>query len=960
MRRCSQSRDQGAPNVSLQTPPGGRRGVSAARRSRRTTASILAISILAIGTLTTTSPLQADDRIDARRHFTVGMKLIRQGRFVDGVEQLERAYQIRPHPTVLYNIGKAWFDAEHFDLAIPYLERYLNTDPQDREEATRLLNKARQRRASIARDVATDETSQPSRDPDLTPGRVSSATGGARPPGDDSLEQVTRDLRSVVQRLENVTGTASNSGRQSPQRPSETGVSGSTSSAPGAGVGRVEGPGTPAPGAMNSSGSGATPLPQSAPIAPGATAPLEDPYTLEVITASRYAQRQIESPNAITVISGDDIVRSGAVSLPDVLRRVPGMEVMALNPADVSLGIRGFNNTLSNKVLVLLDGRSVYLDFLGATIWTLLSISPSDIERIEVIRGPGAALYGAGAFSGVVNIITKTPGENSDHPIFTLRTGVPDYTQGSVHLVGRQGGTAFRGSASLDMRERFAIDVDPTREDYTLPAPYPELAARIGRVDLRVDQRFGPQVSLSLSGGTASGQSEFMAVGVLRDFFVNGSYSYLRGDLVLPGGFNIRSFWNHLDVVATPSAIPTGGLDLTSSPISDVIDLEIENYQTFTLGAQHRLNAGVGYRYKTIDWEWLPMKPQESHFSAFLQDEAKWNAFLSTTLSLRVDRHPLLWEQIEAPLLDRLAFSPRAAMVWQLVEDHAVRATVGTAFRTPTFLDSYIEQAIPTSNDGVVVLTEGNQTLLPERIVSLELGYFHQPAQDKYELEGNIFLNRVNQLLTFSAMEPWPSDVPSYDPAGYYYAGTTHPENVDEPHTAIGLELGARVYPLEGLDVYANYALTHIQAGDGSTAETVQSTSPHKLNAGMRLGRGGWSVAGDFHLASSQIWTLRTYDAVGQVVETDVKIPTYTWLNARLARKLEKGIELAIEGRNLLAPLQGPLTPDSSDATADESTADGSTDQGQVVLTSEGVHREHPLGQPIPLSVGVSFTWSLW
>lgn len=917
---------------------------------------ILGATVLLLPLMTGSFSAYADDRVDARRHFQTGMRLIREEEFEKGVKELEKAYKILPHPTVLYNIGKAWFDAEEFDKAVPYLERYIATDPEDQEEAQRLLNKARIRRAMYTHEDAGQVPPSDTTNP--TP--VADTVGN----NSDSLADLKADLRSLLTRLDQLEsgvgmegrstrsgGSAASNGAQTSggsaasKDRNGTGVTG-TSSGNGGAPGHASAEGTPAatPGSTGAnSGNSAAPGNGSG----TEQAPLSDPYALEVITASRYAQRQLESPNAITVISSDEIARSGAVSLPDVLRRIPGMEVMSLNPSDTSLGIRGFNSTLSNKVLVLLDGRSVYLDFLGATLWPMLSISALDIDRIEVIRGPGAALYGAGAFSGVVNIITKTPGTSQDEPQLQVRVGAPDYVQSQLHVSGRQGGTAWRVSGSVDQRQRYAVEVDPEREDYQLTAEDPTLAAQIARLDIRWDRRLAQNLSMSLSGGLANGFSEFMAIGVLRDYSVKGSYGYLRGDLLLPAGFSVRTFWNHVDFLARPWAIPTGGLDITANPRSDIIDVEAENALSFNFLGQHRLNMGLGYRYKSIAWEWIPEAKSEHHLSAFIQDEQVWSSAVNTTLSLRLDRHPVLWNQTDAPLLDRLALSPRAALVWKLLPGHALRANAGTAFRTPTFLENYIEQAIPTSNDAVAVLTTGNESLAPERIASMELGYLHQPDNNRIEIESNVFFNRINGLIVYSEMEPWPSDQPSYDPAGYYYAGTTHPENVNEPETAIGAELGAHAYPMEGVDFYANYAATYIQGGDGSNATVLRSSSPHRLNLGARVSSSGWTFSTDLSLVSSQVWPLRSYDASGAVVTTNVSIPTRTWATARLARRFENHAELAIEGRNLLAPFAAAQTA-------------GISDDIMTLETAAGTVREHPQGQPMPLSFGVTLNLPLW
>ena len=137
----------------------------------------------------------------------------------------------------------------------------------------------------------------------------------------------------------------------------------------------------------------------------------EEVFEETVVTASKTAQSPLDAPNSTSIITEQDIRLSGITKIPELLRRLAGVDIMETTGSQTEVSLRGFNQRLSNKVLVLVNGRSVYVDLLGATLWTTLSIGVEDIERIEVVRGPGSALYGADAFNGVINIITKTPGE---------------------------------------------------------------------------------------------------------------------------------------------------------------------------------------------------------------------------------------------------------------------------------------------------------------------------------------------------------------------------------------------------------------------------------------------------------------------------------------------------------------------------------------------------------------------
>ena len=859
------------------------------------------------------TPAHADARAEARRHFQDGMTLIREGNYEEGTRELYEAYRILPHPAVLFNIGRAFYDAGQYERAVEELERYLATEPADEAEVVRLIETARAR----IREQSEKTPVQPIAPAPITPG-----------PGGDVQQELTtlrQQLQRIVERIDTLQGTVSESDRARLRPP----------------VPRAAGGSGPVP-------SGATFAPKADPtadVAAGAdVTPHADPYAPIVITSSRYGQSPLEAPNAITVLTGDELRAAGVTSIPDFLRRVPGIDIMAMSPGDYNIGIRGFNDRMANKVLVLIDGRSVYLDNIGATLWPMMPISPSDVERIEIVRGPGAALYGANAFSGVINIITRGPGTASDQPVAEVWGGFPEQGGASLRFTDRVGSTAYRASASIERKQRWYREVDPSRPEYELMAPHPDDSVRMGRFDVRLDHRVARNTSVSVSGGVAGGQNEFVAIGALRDFYVDGYQSYLRTDVALPQGFSLRAFWNHADLDANQWVQPLGGISLATDPVTDVIDVELESLREVDLGIVQRINIGAGYRYKTARWNWLPNEPKEHHASIFLQDEAILADTLRAIFSIRLDRHPLLVDIDDADFTERYALSPRGALVWRLLPGHSVHATAGTAFRTPTFLESYIGTAVPTTTDAVVVRNVGNRDLLPERIFSAELGWRSEPASSRYGLDATAYFNRISSLIQLSALQPWPTDEPNYDPgAGVWYAGDTTYYNVDQDYDALGFELGGKVFPSDGLDLYASGAYERIERG---TAR-IESTSPVKLSAGAQLRASDFTLAGDVHFASPQTWALRSFDEAGQIMETDVELPAYVWAGARLSYMVPRSrLELAIAGQNLLSFLQDGVRP-----------ADGDTSE---VATPKGTHREHPLGQPIPVSVHATMTYRLW
>jgi len=158
---------------------------------------------------------------------------------------------------------------------------------------------------------------------------------------------------------------------------------------------------------------------------------LEDLGNIEVTTTSKEPVKASETPAAIYVITQEDIRRSGATSIPEVLRLAPGIEVARIDSNTWSVGVRGFGSAVSRSVLVLIDGRSVYTPLFAGVWWQVQDTLLEDIERIEVIRGPGGTIWGANAVNGVINIITKNARES--HGVL-VSTGGGSLDQGFLNF----------------------------------------------------------------------------------------------------------------------------------------------------------------------------------------------------------------------------------------------------------------------------------------------------------------------------------------------------------------------------------------------------------------------------------------------------------------------------------------------------------------------------------------------
>ncbi|HWW87512.1 MAG TPA: TonB-dependent receptor plug domain-containing protein, partial [Vicinamibacterales bacterium] len=174
-----------------------------------------------------------------------------------------------------------------------------------------------------------------------------------------------------------------------------------------------------------------------------ARATLEELLNVEITSASRKEQRADQAPAAVYVITQDDIRRSGITVLPEVFRLVPGMQVAQINSSDWAISVRGFNDLWSNKLLVLVDGRSIFTREFSGVLWNAQDLMLEDIDRIEVIRGPGGTVWGANAVNGVINIITKSANDTKGA---LVRLGGGSYAgaDAAVRYGGSFGNTAYR------------------------------------------------------------------------------------------------------------------------------------------------------------------------------------------------------------------------------------------------------------------------------------------------------------------------------------------------------------------------------------------------------------------------------------------------------------------------------------------------------------------------------------
>jgi iron complex outermembrane receptor protein len=801
---------------------------------------------------------QADTRTEARKHFKAGMELLSRGSYDKGVAELERAYEILPHPNVLFNIGRAYAEQGELDKAVSTYRRYLESSPQDLDEVAKIVDQLQKRIDRRAAALAAAQTAS---------GPAGPATGPAGP----------------------ATGPAGPAtGPQGPTGPDATGPQG------------------PAPAG-----------PEEPKL--GIQERKEDVFEEQVVTASRAAQSPLDAPNSTSIITQQDIRLSGMTKIQDLLRRLAGVDVATMTGGDTEVSIRGFNSRLSNKMLVLIDYRSVYVDILGTTFWETFPIDVEQIERIEVVRGPGSALYGANAFAGVINIITKKPGEGRSG----VRVGVGSNGNvfGSATVSRRDGDTAYRVNAGYTREPSWSREVGPGRVDtQSFPNVSQGLGSSNARFALEATRRLGKEVELTVGGGYSDIFRNLQSKGPYNEYDTRGSITDIHTSLTSKN-VNVRVFYTHLDLLGGKAHEYTGNLLQLAQPKSNVLDVFSEYVDQVSTGpVVNELHVGVNYRLKAVSWSYLDRDRKENWLGAFLQDTAKVSKSFQAVASLRADY---------VPYLGRVVPAPRGSLIYKPTDLSAVRLSGGTAFRSPSFLESYLDLQVPApSASGAALPSQSKKPddpsfkLAEEKVISVDLGYLNQDF-DSVNFEVTGYYVRVKDLIDLRQTQqetPTTNVINGLFPtSGRYEAGLGGWENQCGTYHSFGSEVGARVFPRDGLDFFANYTLNlqRFDRPDGCLVVENKQTSQNKVNAGVQV-RTSPGIDGEltFHYSSAQTWTEIQVPTDGSVslVPRVFEQPAYALVNARIGyRLLRDQVEVSATAFNLL----------------------------------NNQHREHPLGQRI-------------
>ena len=572
----------------------------------------------------------------------------------------------------------------------------------------------------------------------------------------------------------------------------------------------------------------------------------------EVITPARIAQPITEAPSSVSVITAEEIHRSGLTNIPDILRRLAGVDVMALSPSDINVGIRGLNGTVSNKILVMIDGRSVYMDFYGTTIWSTLPILLEEIKRIEVVRGPGSALYGANAFSGVLNIITKTPEEQKD-TLISASAGTNNTYQGTAITAGNLNDLGYK--LALGWKEAGFWEDSGKKSLENLISN--------GIVTYRIDN----EKELRFGAGINSGK-DYLSIEESQGLFkLDGYDTYLNASYLQPN-LTILSYWNR------------GEADAKSERTEETTNFR---YNTYHLELQYALDIipyndiilGGSYRYNTMASRTLNRGVHQNVSAIFLQDGISITEYLHLIAGSRLDHNSLI---------DDYRFSPRVSLIFNPHPDHTIRLSVSKAYRDPTFLNTHFDffGTIDPRYPEYPTHSMGNPDLVPERILAYEAGWSGL-LTSFLKTRVDIFYNQIDDLII--------GETVSFYPVFPFFPREVTFINTDDPVRAIGGEAGAEFRISEWLNGFVNYSYQELK--NTRTDEIIKSAPKNKLNAGLDLFPSpGLSATISAHYVDKTTW--------GNLLSGDQEIDDYILTNARLAYAIDDPeLELAVSVFNL-------------------------------------------------------------
>jgi iron complex outermembrane receptor protein len=606
---------------------------------------------------------------------------------------------------------------------------------------------------------------------------------------------------------------------------------------------------------------------------------LEELSRIEVVSPSKEPEKAMRVPMAIYVITGEEIRRSGATSIPEALRLAPGVEVARIDGNKWSIGVRGFGSRLSRSVLVLIDGRTVYTTFFAGTYWEVQDTEMDDIDRIEVIRGPGGTIWGPNAVNGVINIITKhtrdTHGLQS-----SMRTGSEE--QGAFRF--RYGG----GNGST-------LDYRFYGQGFTRGPEYHADARnfddwRAAQTGFRVDWSRKPRETITVQGDL---YREEAGERVTATSYTPPYSRDVDGNAHLSGG-NVLARWkkdlDSGDIQVQAYYDRTNRAEPNFDETRDTFDIDFLHRMRLPKGQQ--LLWGLGARVSvgkapqvvsglTFD----PQNRTDQLYTAFLQDEIGLiDQRLSLTLGTKLLRTNFIGFELE----------PSARLTWTPSAKQTIWGAFTHSVRTPSRAeeDFYLSGYVTTTPEGVPYLARfnANRNFAPEQLNGYELGYRRLLRHNVF-VDVATFYNHYHDLFSEDITGPTYFET---TPAPAHFLLPAQFRN-DLLGATTGVEIAPEWRPASFWRLRGSYSFLHIDLKKApgtlelGTAPQIEGASPQHQG----------QVESSWELSRKLDLDL-TYRYVGSLPSQAV--PAYSTGDARLAWRVTRQLQVSLVGRNLLQP----------------------------------------------------------
>jgi len=605
---------------------------------------------------------------------------------------------------------------------------------------------------------------------------------------------------------------------------------------------------------------------------------IEDLMNIEVTSVSKKEEKVSRTAAAVFVISQEDIRRSGATNIPDLLRMVPGMQVAQINSSTWAITARGFDGQYTNKLLVLIDGRTVYSPVFSGVFWDAEEIPLETIERIEVIRGPGATVWGANAVNGVINIITKSA-RDTQGELITSGGGTHEQGFGSAIYGGRFGNdAAYRVFASGLNQGHFPNQAGLSGQD----------GWDTFRGGFRADVALSPKDSLTLEGEAFEGTSGEMAnVPISISPPINGILT-LQDNF---SGWDVLSRWSHTASARSETSLQiyfdrtnrgdaTFGLGLNTFDMAFQHHVGWGNRQDFVWGLGYRLSSDENDT--TLRIAFNPADRVTQLFSSFIQDE----------ITIRPDSlYATLGVKLEHDDYNGFGWEPSARIVWNIDERNMLWTAVSRALRTPARSDTAIRvnySVLPGPNNlPLLVSLFGNPQAGDESLNAFEVGYRNQ-LTNRASLDFTVFYNDYDNLVSVEPGTPYLEAnppplhlvVPSF--FGNMLYGETH-----------GLEVSANWRLAEHWTLSPGYAFLAMHLHRDATSQDTTTVAGTEGSVPSNQAQLRSHVDLPWHLQ----WDTSGY-FVGRL--SSQSVPSYTRLDTNLTWQPFERFSIRLVGQNLL------------------------------------------------------------